>query len=282
MFYALVSFFMLTSVYADGIENSRLNSIFKVVPEEKAHTFSGSAAYPEFTRSTIKAVVWNIKKTEEFGWKEEFTTYAKDKDLVLIQEAYQNQLFNSTLALFENFRWDMGISFLIATDRDTATGNMIGSSVQPSYVRVRHTIDREPVVNTPKATTFAKYPLEGTNKELLVISIHGINLTGLETFERHLWQIRYEIEQHNGPILFAGDFNTRTKARTQYLEAYAKDLGLKAVKFENGHCRMRFKFTPYYLDHSYVRDLKIKKAWVDCGSIGSDHKPMFLEFDANT
>lgn len=275
MFKLLLPLLLVTSLYAE--DDYREGTLFRVIPESQAHTFSGVARDRDFNKDSMKVLVWNIKKTQMDPWEFEFHQYAKGKDLYLIQEAYQNELFNSTLEFFPNVRWDMGISFIYKKDGDIPTGNMIGSKVEPTYVKVRHTTDNEPVVRTPKATTFAKYPIEASDKEMLVISIHGINLTGLDTFVRHLDQIKTEIDKHDGPILFAGDFNTRTKARTEYLMNYVNKLGMKTVAFENGQCRMRFKLTPYFLDHAFVRGLEVKKAAVDCESTGSDHKPLLLE-----
>lgn len=278
MFKLLLPFLLVTTVYAQTGDNGRgVGPFFKVVPEAEAHTFFGQTADLDFDPASIKVLVWNIKKAEMVPWEQEFNQYGYDKDLFLIQEAYENELFLSTLGKFQGVRWDMGISFLYRLYNDTATGNMIGSTVAPTYVRVTHTVDNEPVVSTPKATTFAKYAVEGSGDEVLVVSIHAINLTSLGTFQRHLAQVRSEIDKHTGPILLAGDFNTRTRARTQYLMNFAKELNLKAIEFENEECRMRFKGTPYYLDHGFTRGLVVKSASVDCDSIGSDHRPLLIE-----
>jgi endonuclease/exonuclease/phosphatase (EEP) superfamily protein YafD len=258
-----------------------MDRYIKVVPEAEAHTFSGVAREFALSDTSIKVLVWNVKKAEMKPWQEEFNRFGKDRDLYLIQEAYQDDLFNTTLAMFSEVRWDMGISFLYRLYNDTATGNMIGSVAEPSFVKVMHTIDLEPGVSTPKATTYAKYPIENSEQELLVISVHGINLTSYGSFERHILQARAEIEKHTGPVLFAGDFNTRTAARTKYLMKVVKELKLTPVEFKNPECRMRFKLTPYYLDHSFVRDLKVKNAQVECDSHGSDHHPMMLEVGLN-
>jgi endonuclease/exonuclease/phosphatase (EEP) superfamily protein YafD len=254
-----------------------LGHFFKLVPESEAHTSQGITRDHDFDRNSIKVLVWNVKKSSMKPWKNEFTNFGEGKDLFLIQEAYQNNLFNSTLNSFENVRWDMGVSFLYTRFNNTATGNMLGSRVEPTFINVLHTPDFEPVVATPKATTIGKYAIEGSSKELLVISVHGINLTSFGAFKRHMEQAKQLIETHDGPVLFAGDFNTRTNARTQHLMELTKSLGLQTVGFKNGECRMKFKFTPYYLDHSFVRGLTVKNSEVDCQSRGSDHRPMMLE-----
>lgn len=254
-----------------------LGRLFKLIPESEAHTYFGQTRDHDFDHDSIKVLVWNIKKTSMSPWRSEFTKYGQGKDLFLLQEAYENDLFTSTLNSFEDVRWDMGISFLYRLYNNTATGSMIGSRVEPTFVQVLHTPDLEPVVATPKATTVGKYAVEGSNRELLVISVHGINITTFGSFKRHMAQAKALIESHDGPVLLAGDFNTRTAARTHYLMKLVKSLGMQTVEFKNGECRMKFKFTPNYLDHSFVRGLKVKDSNVDCESRGSDHRPLELE-----
>lgn len=254
-----------------------LGRFFKLIPESQAHAVFGHTRDHDLDRHSIKVLVWNIKKSSMVPWKTEFTSYGKDKDLFLIQEAYENELFTSTLNSFEDVRWDMGISFLYRLYNNAPTGSMVGSKVEPTFIQVLHTPDLEPVVATPKATTIGKYAIEGSNRELLVISVHGINITSFGSFKRHMAQAKALIEAHDGPVLFAGDFNTRTGARTRYLKELAKSLGLTEVDYVNSECRMKFKFTPYYLDHSFVKGLSVKSSSVDCASRGSDHKPMQLE-----
>jgi endonuclease/exonuclease/phosphatase (EEP) superfamily protein YafD len=249
----------------------------ELVPLAQAHRYFGQAEELELDPGSIKTLVWNIKKTEKKEWQREFLDYMENQDLVLLQEGLKNERFLSTTAQRPELRWDMAVSFLLRQSNRAATGTLIGSTVAPSHVVVSHTEDFEPIVNTPKATIFAKYPLAGTQQELLVISIHGINLTSLNTFRRHLQQARAQIQLHDGPVFFAGDFNTRTKARTSYMMKMMCELNLTPVTFKNGDRRMVWKFTRNYLDHGFVRGLKVLSAEVLADSRGSDHKPMVLE-----
>lgn len=250
---------------------------FKPVPIEEAHSVSGQSYDVDFSPESIKVFIWNIKKSEMPTWKEEFLSIGQDKDLFIIQEAYRKDLFNETAAKFTDVRWDMGISFLYTLINNTPTGTMIGSKVRPTEVLIQHSQDLEPVVFTPKAITFAKYAIEKHQKELLVISVHGINFTSFGAFKRQMIQARDYIKKHDGPVLFAGDFNTWTNERTEFLERLVWRLGLKAVEFKNGNRRMVGRFTNNYLDHSFIRGLSVKNAEVLPDASGSDHKPLVLE-----
>lgn len=250
---------------------------FKVLPEEESLQTLGAAKNAELRDKALKALVWNIKKSGMVAWQNEFKKYSAEKDLILVQEAYGNDYFRTVLATFFGYRWDIGISFLYRKDNNTPTGTMIGSTVAATYVDVMHSPDEEPVLETPKSLTLAKYPVKGKLDELLVISIHGINFQTTAAFKRHVDRAFHAIAEHTGPILFAGDFNTWNNSRTNYLYRMCEKHGLKTVQFKNGHRRL--KFNGYFLDHSFVRGLDVTHAEVIGESEGSDHKPLLLEMN---
>ncbi len=250
---------------------------FKVVPEHEAHSSWGQARDLELDPQSIKCLVWNIKKTEMSPWNIEYMIYGFDKNLHLIQEAFRNERFNSTLNLFQNMRWDMSTSMLYRKQKNTPTGTMIGSTAEAVEAWASHSPDTEIVVQTPKANIFTKYRLKDTNQTLLVISIHGINITSFGAFKRHLNQIQDEILSHEGPVIYAGDFNTRTASRTNYMNRQLAAIGMKEVKFINGEHRMKWPvLKDTYLDHAFVRGLDVAYAEVLKNSNGSDHKPMVM------
>lgn len=265
------------SASADSPDKKLLSRFFRKIPVSEALQTFGSARDRELKSDSIKVLVWNIKKTQEKPWKAEFSEYARGKDLFLIQEAYDIDNFLGVIKSYDGFRWDMGKSFTYSLYNNHATGTMVGSSAEPEEVIVTHTTDHEPVSNTPKSLTYARYGLEGSDKSLLVISVHAINFTTIGPFKRNMLQARAEIEKHDGPVLFAGDFNTHHGLRTNYLMNMMKELGFTTIKFINGHQRMKFKLTGHILDHGFVRGLKVKHAEVIGKSRGSDHKPMILE-----
>ncbi len=258
-------------------QDKLLGRFFRKIPVSQALTSFGEARDRELKSDSINVLVWNIKKTQMTPWKTEFSEYSKGKDLLVIQEAYDNDRFLDTIKTYEGYRWDMGRSFSYARYANRSTGTMVASTAHPEEVIVTHTPDHEPITNTPKAMTYAKYGLEGSEKSLLVISVHAINFRELGPFKRNMLQAKAEIEKHDGPVLFAGDFNTHHKARTNYLMNLMKELKFTTIKFVNGHQRMKFKLTNSILDHGFVRGLTVKSAEVLGKSRGSDHKPMVLE-----
>lgn len=250
---------------------------FKVLPEEQSLRSFGSAYSRELKAESLRALIWNIKKSSMLAWHGEFRKFSSGRDLILVQEGYANPYFKTILATFFNYRWDMGVSFLYRRDNNTATGTLIGSTAEATETMVLHSPDNEPVVETPKALTVAKYPVKGKADELLVISVHGINFQTTTAFKRHMDRAFDVIKDHVGPILFGGDFNTWNNSRTNYLYRLCKKYNLHMVKFKNGHHRL--KFNGYFLDHTFVRGIEIKEALVIGDSKGSDHKPLLIEMD---
>lgn len=267
------------SAQAKVQDNPVSDFFFKFVPEERALAQIGQAVAEGLNPRSVKVLIWNIKKSQMRDWEKEFLDYGRDKDLLLVQEAYDSDYFRDTLEYFDNYRWDMGISFLYRRYGNTPTGTMIGSQARPLEVLVKHSPDTEPFTETPKSITFAKYPLGGSDKTLLAVSVHGINFASYSAFVRQMEQAAAQIRAHKGPALFAGDFNTRTDARLAYLKDLAKRLKMQEVKFKHAAYRMVFKFTDNYLDHAFTRGARILNAEVLKDSSGSDHRPMVLEME---
>lgn len=272
--FALVFIFCLSGLAFPQDAEAFRRPITQVPVSQRLKTF-GEAHDEHFTGKTLKALIWNIKKTQEESWRLEFLRLSSDQDLLVLQEGITSSRFQSILSFFPHFEFAMGTSFL---SFGSPTGVMNASTVRGSHL-VTHTRDREPIVNTPKATLYSRYLLPETRQYLLVVNVHGINLESYRAFRRHLKQMLAVIDQHSGPVLWAGDFNTRTKARTALLLKLTQERGFAEVKFENGHRRMVWLGTRNYLDHAFVRGLAYTRAWVDPLVRGSDHKPLFVELE---
>ena len=273
---ALALFLSLSFNFSDAHAKRILfASQFSLIPVSQAHRTLGVAEGGELNPKSMKVLAWNIKKGQERGLDIDLPRLAGDRDLVLISEGYLKPELISLFESFKGFTWDMGVSFLYKKDHNYETGTMIGSKVNPSDVIITHTVDMEPIIITPKAHTMAKYPIQGHDKELLVISVHGINMANHAAFVRHMDQAFFEIDNHDGPVLFAGDFNTRTKKRTQHLFQESIKRGFQSVDFINGHKRSK-GLGGNFLDWSFVRGVKVKNPYIHSVK-SSDHQPMHFE-----
>ncbi len=267
---SLVVFFPVQSAHARILFAAQ----FTLVPESKAHVNFGNAADVALNPSSIKVMVWNIKKGQEKGLDRDLPAYGKDRDLLVISEGYLSPPVKDIFDGFKDHRWDMGVAFLYKKDHNTKTGTMIGSRVPPNSVKVRQTKDYEPFIKTPKALTIAKYPIAGSTKEVLVISMHGINMVLNAAFKRHVNLAVAEIKKHDGPVIYAGDFNTQIRSKAKWLMKTISNLGMQSLSFRND---ARNVVLGNRIDYFFVRGLHAKDAEVLGKLKSSDHKAMLAE-----
>jgi len=238
--------------------------------------------------SSIKVLVWNIhKEGNSRDWVEDYDKIYEDKkpDIIVLQEARLDMgLKHALLKTGKEIGWIFS-SNIEERNRDTYSGVLTASKAKPYEQYSITTEGLEPVVKTPKTTLITRYQLSPSKKSLLVINIHGLVMTNLEKYKEQIFEIVDTISGHNGPIIFAGDFNTRNKERSSFLLRELKDkLGLETVPFtkENKKGIKRFVFSSFPLDHIFYssRELEVKKNSPDVLETikSSDHKPLFVEF----
>jgi endonuclease/exonuclease/phosphatase (EEP) superfamily protein YafD len=122
--------------------------------------------------------------------------------------------------------------------------------------------------------------MAGVDEELLVINIHGLNVTGQDEFERHLLLAMEQVGDHHGPIIFAGDFNTRTKKRLAFMrELLIEEWGMDEMTFRNDE-RMRSFITGHIIDFTFTSGLEVIDSEVLGHLESSDHKAMYFEVRA--
>ena len=222
----------------------------------------------KFDAGNISLLNWNVHKTRETKWREDFEALASNADLVLFQEA---SLREETIADIDSSRhWSFAPGY---RKRGEVTGVMTLSGIKPltqcSFVHP------EPWLRTPKATSVTQYGLTGTDRTLVVVNVHAVNFSiGTGAFRKQFEQIRQVLENHEGPIILSGDFNTWRRKRVRIVDKIATSLNLKAVVFMNDH---RVKAFGNRLDHIYVRGLHALDANTQVVDT-SDHNPMTAVF----
>ena len=213
---------------------------------------------------------WNVFKGKNETWMQTFEQFSKGHDLITLQEAYLTEGFR---ALLDNkqFNWDLATAF---NKRNYAAGVMTASPSMPVSVCVQRNM--EPWVLLPKATLISVYPLQDTNKRLLLINIHAINFTlGDIAFKNQLIQSAGALIEHNGPAIIAGDFNTWSQSREQMLfDILVEPFSLSEVYFDYSKMKTMFK---HQLDHVYYRDLDVIDNRTAQTPV-SDHSPMWVTF----
>lgn len=130
----------------------------------------------------------------------------------------------------------------------------------------------EPVLKTTKATLVSTYKIEESDKLLCVVNIHSTLIRRPATAVRELQQVIARIENHDGPILFAGDFNTFSKTYISEVDRVLASIGLLRVKLDADH-----RTSTTALDQIYIRGIEVLEAKIDTSFQHSDHFPILAK-----
>ena len=119
---------------------------------------------------------------------------------------------------------------------------------------------------------YSRYPIEGRPTELVVVNLHGVNFTSTKKLENQLNGIAERIGNHQGPLIVAGDYNTRNKSRFKVMDKFAEQLQLEVLELKNDD-----RNKP--LDHILARGLKVHEAKILPGIESSDHPALWSELE---
>lgn len=158
--------------------------------------------------------------------------------------------------------------------RKRASGVMTASSVKALSSSGLH--QREPLIRLPKATLINHYPVEHMQEHLLVANIHGINFSlGTMAYRRQLDALYWEIREHRGPVIVAGDFNSWSGARMRIVDELVARLKLGSIEWEGHHHSTRLFGNT--IDHVFYRGLEplAQESW---RVSSSDHNPIRVNF----
>jgi len=262
----------MNSVNADQIRRG-ISNRFIIPPLNESFLFFGQHQESILKADSIKIFVWNLFKGEKKNWSKDYAKLSQGHDILMLQEAYLSSTMRDIFETSQHYRYEMAVSFIYRRE-DAATGTVIGSRFSPhrsGFIRSEY---YEPFIKTPKTMTYAFYPIEGKLESLLVINIHAINFANFNCFKSQIDQAIELIEEHTGPIIFAGDFNTRTRQRLEYLKNLLGEHRLTELPFRDD---ARTSVVGLPLDHIFVRNLLIKDAKVLKKVNSSDHFPLQAE-----
>jgi len=222
----------------------------------------------------LRCLVWNIYKAKRRLWSTDFHHLSADRDLILLQEAVANAPTDPVFYNSERYNWLMARSHQHPTN-GIATGVKTGSVAQALEARSFLSPHREPLLQTQKAMLATYYPVENLAQPLLVLNLHAVNFVTVSKFQAHISQVAYALEQHQGPALVAGDFNTWGRARQISFESLANELGLRQAQWRR---RRQWQHLHQHLDHVYFRDMQ--PVYLESLDFirSSDHKPISVTF----
>lgn len=232
----------------------------------ECYTLTDQCSRLPLQQTTFKILVWNLHKGKELNWQDALQVFGSECDFILLQEVVES---NGAEDLWGKQAM-YGIHAGSYAYRDDMSGGMLISPHLPNMYCVGS--GREPWTRIPKISLAAFYPLTN-NKQLLLVNLHLVNFElGGINYAEQLNQAFQLIEQHNGPLILAGDFNSWSRSRLELLEQLAEKFAMQDVTFKKD-TRKLFFGKP--LDHIYVRGLTITDAEVIDTPI-SDHNPMSI------
>ena len=215
---------------------------------------------------------------EYLRWKkrwfiEDFIDLSSQYDFLLLQEANLGQELEEVLLTTQR-GWEHATSFKWGK---TKMGVATGSEVEPQFARRVVSVHREVGFTTKKTSLLSIYSLDNKQNDLLILNMHAINFRGIAAFKDEINQVYQIIKEHQGPIIWAGDFNTWTQARLDYLNSKAGKLNLMQVDFKAGRTTAPIG-KGLVLDRVYYREMKVNNAEVLEQIQSSDHIPLSIEF----
>ena len=222
-----------------------------------------SDSVPQLTGSRFHLITWNVHKGQDKGWQEDLARLSNQADFVLLQEATQHQ----NLSAFSTALFVSSFSF-----KDLLSGVKTFTKTQPEWYCGGGVA--EPLIQIPKVASVMSFPLE-KGDSLLLINVHLINFEwGISTYQTQLEQIFSFVENHQGPIIMAGDFNAWNETRLNLVNNLMQKYGLDSVALSQDE---RVRFLGYPLDYIFTRGVKVVSATSEVVT-SSDHNPLLMEF----
>ena len=214
-------------------------------------------------------VTWNIYKGQKDGLYQDLQKISETSDFVLMQEFSLN---DSQVQLMQSL---MGTHWALAKSFEGSggwTGVATMSRWQPEASVPVQSPGSEPFVGTPKMSLISKYKIEA--KDFWIVNLHGLNfdITHMD-FEEQIDGVVSRLANYQGPLIFAGDFNTWSSSRREYLLAKTKNLGLTRLNIENP--MGLFSAT---LDHIFYRGVQVLEYRAMHEIQSSDHLPLFFRY----
>jgi endonuclease/exonuclease/phosphatase (EEP) superfamily protein YafD len=213
----------------------------------------------------FRVLVWNIHKELDDGWQRDLRSFAAANDVLLLQETLLQPSLRDTLD-DAGLRWVMASSFLYDTQD---VGVLTATRVAPLASCTQRTI--EPLLRIPKSAVISWLRIEGTRETLAIVNVHAINFDlFIDSYRSQFGALADVLAAHQGPIVFAGDFNTWSDARDRVVAETAAQLGMTELHLQKDR---RAVFFGRHLDHFFVRGLNL----IDVHAIrvlSSDHNPV--------
>lgn len=251
--------------------------IFKVPShEESLHIFG--EAFEKALPETFNLVVWNLYKGQGYRQKNathfwnDFSDFNSKAHIHLFQEMLMNdQWLKSLEQSLPNKQFSFAASFEYRNQ--TRTGVGIASVAKALNSKLLRGTEREFFFLTPKVSLISEFHQQhhsGKTETVLVINTHVVNFTTTNSFIRFLDELVSLMQIHQGPLVFAGDFNTWSFKRWHSLIQMLARFDIFPLEFKNDPRFLK-------LDHVFVRGFKSLSSEIQTHINSSDHYPILVK-----
>lgn len=219
----------------------------------------------------ISLITWNAHKFDDSRFFDDLKHLSQDSDILMVQEAMHSSSWQQTLAS----QLPMSFSFFksFCNGDFQATGVMTAARGLLEFNRTLTSPKTEPITATPKVSGYSQVVIN--NQVIHLINTHALNFNTGEHFEMQIDSLAKFIANLQGPVIWAGDFNTWNPGRLSFLNDRAQRVaGLR-------HLTPALDRRFLVLDHVYVRGLEPIKIEVLTEN-SSDHFPIRAVFKLNS
>ena len=223
--------------------------------------------------SPLRVTIWNLCKGVGGNlFEHDFRSLCYRSDLILTQEALLSDRGLRGYAQRGFVAWH-GASYKRV---DGLRDGVMTLAKAPALGDLQRILCKypEPLLQTPKTSLVSRFALSGTEQELLVINMHSTLVRGKSGAVEEIHHVLDRLPEHQGPVLFGGDFNTFTKGLLRAVESAVKRWDLEFVPVDEDPRAGRAA-----LDQVFVRGLRPIQAVVDTTIKNSDHFPVLYKFE---
>lgn len=247
---------------------------FLIPPAEESLVLYQPVESKAVLQNDFSLLVWNVHKgKDEQAWVEDVKRLSLSSDVFLLQEAMDDSLMSKLFGKdLGNFEWFFAKSFSY-TKTQISSGVATGATTESTKTLFHRTTDTEPIIGTPKTTMVSFYKL-ADGQDIAILNIHGLNRTSNAAFYRQIDESLALVKNHNGPIVYAGDFNTNNKKKFAELIKRMDAYGLKRISYPVDERKNQ-------LDWIFYRGCTVTESEILYNYQTSDHAPLRARLNCN-
>jgi endonuclease/exonuclease/phosphatase (EEP) superfamily protein YafD len=215
---------------------------------------------------------WNVHKNNNnfsfSNYMQEFTQ-KKPIDFFLFQEAdfkHEMELNLPSLTYNAAANLEKGSAFY---------GVLTASKCKTVHSQHFLSQGKELLLGPRKSLLLTKHAFEDETP-LLILNLHAINFRENRHYYKEIDHVIKIIDDYDGPMIIAGDFNSWNKGRMKFLHTKMSDLNFTAVPFSKND-KVK-SFMKNHLDFIFYRGIKLLEYSIERNHKLSDHHPLFARF----